>query len=42
MAEAIPVTFLTYICKVPGSNIGKDLTEVCRDFYSLSWYTVMH
>jgi len=42
LAEAIPVTLLTYIFKVSGSNINKDLSEVCRDFCSLSWYTAMH
>jgi len=41
LAEGIPVTLLTYICKVPGSNISKDLTEVCRNFCSLSWYSAM-
>jgi hypothetical protein len=42
LAKAIPVTLLTYIFKVPGSNISNDLSEVCRDFCSLSWYTAMH
>ena len=42
LAEAILVTLLTYICKVPGSNISKDLNEVCRELCSISSYTAMH